>query len=101
MVMEKIADYLRQIRVEVGAYIINRHVKEGCPIDYLLTHKEELTNSLQSTMGSVRRLMNMLGRVYLELEFNEMSEYRDDSDGFRRILKFFMDEVEQPENSAV
>lgn len=101
MVMEKIADYIRQIRVDVGAYIIKRHIEEGCPVDYLLTRKEELRNSLQSTMSSVRRLVNMLGRVYLKLELIEMSEYKYDSGGFRRILDFFMDEAEQPENITV
>jgi len=101
MVMEKIADYIRQIRVDVGAYIIKRHVEEGHPVDYLLTQKKELRNSLQSTMNSVRKLMDMLGRAYLELEFMEMSEYEHDSGGFRRMLKFFIDEAEQPKNSAV
>ncbi len=94
-------DYTKQIRIEIGAYIINRHVEKRYPIESLIADKEGLRNSLQLSMGLLRKLMNKVGRKYLERDFMGMSEYKHDSGSFRKILDFLMDEAEQPENNAV
>jgi hypothetical protein len=92
-IMEKIDDYLKQIRVEVSEYIIEEHLQLGLPVEYLV---KECRNSKKLISASIiiYNLMRRLGRNELEKQFGPMSEYQNDSCGFKRIINSLMDSVE-------